>query len=260
MKTLTKRSVERSCRLQGGVCFALAALIFLPYSPVLAAPFTALPTLLYPNAATTAAVDLGTRPVANGYSLSSQYYDQTNDSNNVSSTGAVYGPGPASLTFGKGSNSTSTVTADPGSFDVTSKSSTYSPGDGERNFAYGAAQTWNWFVLTGDPGTVTLTVDILMQGRLYANSDSGGYAVAIFGQSLGFLSDPRDTTLDYAMVFNGTIGWGAGLVRYNTVTVENTITTPDVGTYVYWEQSNQVQQVNYIRSRKLLPLNHQRAF
>jgi hypothetical protein len=244
--TSMNRTAVRARARQTGAGIALAALVLWPAAPVLAVPFAASPILLYPNGATNAQVDLGTRPAANGYSLSSQYYDQSTDSNSVSNTGAVYGPGPASLTFGKGANSTSTVTANPGSFDVTAKSSTYAPGGGEHNFAYGASQAWNWLVLTGAPGTVTMTADILMRGRLFANSDPGGYAVAIFGQSLGFLSSPGDTTLDYAMVFNGTIGWGAGLVRYNTVTVPNTTTTPGVGTYVYWDTSDQVQEINYI--------------
>ncbi len=245
MKTSTKRIAARSRTLQGGVCFALVALCCLPASPVLAGPITD-PTLVLPNNATNAPAILGTRPVADGYALRAIYTDQAGN-NQESLTGAVYGPGPASLTFGKpgSANSTSTVTANPGSFDVTSKSRAYSPGGGEANFTFGSAQTWNWYVLSGTPGTVTLTADILMQGSLYANADSGSNAISIFGQSLGFLSDPGDTTMDYAMVFNGTIGWGAGLVRNNTVDVPGTITDA-VGTYVYWDLSNQVQEVNYI--------------
>lgn len=243
VKTSTPPAPARPRRACARV--AWAALVLLS-PPALAVPFATSPVLLSPNGASNAAVDLGTRPAVNGYSLSSQYYDPAIDDNRVSNSGAVYAPGPAGLTFGIGPNGTSSVTANPGAFDVTTKSSTYSPGGGEHNFAYGAAQTWNWLVLTGAPGTVTLSVDVLMRGRLFANNDPGGYAVAIFGQSLGFLSSPADTTLDYVMVFNGTIGWGGGLVRNNTVTVANTTTTAGVGTYVYWDTSNAVQEINYI--------------
>lgn len=246
VKTPTLPSVASLGTLRAGASLVLAALVSWPFPSALAVPFAQLPVLLSPNGATNASVDLGVRPVADGYSLSSQYYDQANDVNAVSNTGAVYAPGPAALTFGAGPNSTSTVTSNPAAFDVTSASRTYSPGGGERNFAYGAAQAWNWLVLSGAPGTVTLTADILVRGRVFANADAGGYAVAIFGQSLGVLSSPGDTTLDYAMVFNGTVGWGAGLVRYNTVTVANTTTTPGVGTYVYWDTSDVVQEINTI--------------
>jgi len=246
MKALKKRTGANLHTMHGGVFIALAALCCLPISSVHAGAVT-VPTLLLPNTSNNAEVNLGTRPVTDGYALRAIYTDG-NGVNQDSTTGAVYGPGPASLTAAKpgSNNSTSTVTANPASFDVTSKSRAYAPGSGEANFTFGSAQTWNWYVLSGSPGTVSLSVDILMQGRLFANRDAGGYAVAIFGQSLGFLSDPGDTQMDYAMVFNGTIGWGAGLVRNNTVTVANTITTPDVGTYLYWDLSDQVQEVNYI--------------
>jgi hypothetical protein len=223
----------------------LAALFLLPSLAVQAGTIT--PTLVFPNSATNDTADLGKRPVADGYALRAIYTDDSGNNQEVF-TGAVYGPGPASLTLGKpGSTySTSTVTANPASFDATSKSYTYS-GGGEANFTFGSAQTWNWYVVTGDPGTVSLTADIVVQGSLYANRPADdGYAVAIFGQSLGFLSNPLDETLDYAMVFNGTIGWDAGLVRYNTVTVGNEQTTLGKGTYLHWDTSAAVQSVNYI--------------
>ena len=244
MKTVGRLGAALGRALPLGALCLLVAFLFLPYSPAHAVPFSADPTFVLPNHATnTPATFDSKRPLANGYALRSLYYDKASDSNLVSETGVVLTHSPGSLSWGI-PNSHSALYADPGAFET--KVYTEAQTDGSENyFGFGSSQVWNWYVLTGDPGPVTLAVDILVQGEIFANHATGGNAAAIVTQSLGVLSNPDDLTLDYAMVFNGTVGWGAGLVRNNTVTVPNTVTDA-VGTYVWWDIGEEVHELDYI--------------
>ena len=65
---------------------------------------------------------------------------------------------------------------------------------------------YNWYVLSGAGGPVSLQADIVFQARLYAQPDGiGGGAGAFFTQSLNFVSAPDDLTLDRVLVLNGTV-------------------------------------------------------
>lgn len=192
------------------------------------------PTFLLPNSATNDPVVFPTeRPVAPGFRLRGSYFDAAG--NPVSQdTGSVYTSAPGSLTWGP-AGSQSTVYADPASFDARSKfvAST----DGSLNkFTFGSAQVWNWYILTGNPGAVTLAVDILIQGQAFANNGPGGNASAIFGTSLGFLSSPSDLIQDYAIALTGAVNWTAGFSTNNTVDVD-----------VLWEDiGSTTHDVNYV--------------
>jgi len=82
---------------------------------------------------------------------------------------------------------------------------------------------------------LTLAVDILIQGKAYANNGINGTAGTIFGTSLGFLSSPDDLIQDYVTSLTGAVNWGGGFSTNNTVDLD-----------VLWDKGNNIQEVNYI--------------
>jgi hypothetical protein len=217
----------------GTLCL-LVAILFLSCGPVSAAPITGDPTFLLPNSATNTPVTFpSARTVANGYALTSYYFDS--GGNQVrQETGAVFTNSPWSLSWGKDANNYSELYAAPGSFDTKAYHKAQTDGS-VNNYTYGSSQVWNWFVLTGDPGQVTLTADILIQGQAFANNDVGGNAATIFGTSLGFLSSPEDLTQDYVIGLTGAVNWNAGFSTNNTVD-EN----------VLWDSGSATHDINLI--------------
>jgi hypothetical protein len=214
-----------------GVLTAVSCLLPMP---AVAGAITGDPTFLPPNATTNSPVTfMSQRPVANGYALTTYYFDI--DGNQVrQETGPVYSATPASLSWGT-PNSNADVYADAGAFEA--KAYHEATTDGSRNqYSYGSAQVWNWYVLNGNPGDeVTLSADILLQGRAYADNDAGGNAGTIFGLSLGFLSSPDDLTQDRVISVSGAVNWSAGFSTNNTID-ENLL----------WEISDATHEMNYV--------------
>ena len=213
----------------------LAAILFLTYMPVYADPISGSPVFLLPNSATNTPYTFpSARTVLNGYSLSSFYFDAAQ--NQVwEQTGYVYSTAPGSLTWGKDASNYSDLYANAGSFDT--KAYHIAQTDGSvNNYTYGSSQAWNWYVLGGNPGDeVTLSMDILFQGITYADNGEFGNAGTIFGLSLGFLSNPEDLTLDYAISLNGAVNWSGGFSRNTTVDVD-----------VLWDIGPDTHELNYI--------------
>jgi len=89
--------------------------------------------------------------------------------------------------------------------------------------------------LTGNPGQVTLTADILIQGQAYANNGVNGNAGTIFVTRLGFLDSPADLVQDYVTSLDGAVNWNAGFAEVNT---------GDVG--VLWNIGPDIHDVNLI--------------
>ena len=227
-------------------CLHVALLLILS-KPLLAAT-GGNPTLVLPNSATNDPYTFGTqRPVASGYYLRSMYYDKATDSDLWTDSGVVLTSNPGSLSWGipnSNPNSTSDLYANPGTFDVKAKTRSWT--DGSQNFhSYGSSQAWSWHVISGTPGPVTLSVDILVQGEVFANYATGGNAATIFSHKLGFLSSPSDLTQDYPIFFHGDVGYTEELAGYNTVTVPNTVTGA-TGAHVSWDKGEDVRSVNYI--------------
>jgi hypothetical protein len=220
-------------RTTGTLCLAWAILLF-SHGPAFADPMAGEPDFLLPNRVANTPYEFSSaRVVDNGYALSGMYHDS--DGTPVwQQTGAVYSSVPGSLSYGIVPNSYSNTYADPGSFDA--KAYHNAETDGSQNyFSYGSSQVWNWYELTGDPGQVTLAVDVLFQGTVHANNGVGGNAGTIFGVSLGVLSSPADLAQDYAISLTGAINWTGGFARENTVDKD-----------LLWNISEEDHELNYI--------------
>jgi hypothetical protein len=225
-----------------GVLFLLVAILFLSYSPV-SADQVGTPTFLLPNSVVSTYTFPSQRTVANGYYLTSQYfagYDGICPSCTevwVRQETSVFTDSPGSLSLTQNANNYSNLYAAPATFDVKAVSKSENTDGGENNYhTSGQSQAWNWFVLTGDPGQVTLTADILIQGEAYANNDALGNAASIFTNSLGFLSSPSDLEQDYVIALAQTVGWDeVGFGSKNTVDAT-----------VFWDKGNTTQTLNYI--------------
>lgn len=198
------------------------------------------PSLLLPNTATNDPVNFTTeRVVADGYALTTWYRDAAGAQVRKES-GVVLSTAPASFDWGP-ADSNASVYGNAGAFDARAKFSTSNTGDPSdpNKYAYGQAQVWNWYVLSGTPGTkVKLAADILVQGRAFADDEDGtndGNAGAIFSASLGFLSNPSDLEQDYVTALVGGVNWTAGFSLFNTVDVD-----------VRWDKGTAIREVNYI--------------
>jgi len=221
-----------STKRRGGLCL-FAAILFLQSSTAYAGSFGP-PELLLPNTATnTPYAYPSPRTFQNGYSLNAFYFDS--GGNQVwERTGNVYTSTPGYLWWGKDSDNYSELYADPGSFE--SKAYHKAQTDGSvNNYTYGSSLVWNWSVLAGDPGEVSLTVDILFQGQAFAKNGESGNAGTIFGLAVGFLSDPEDLTQDFAASLTGAVNWDAGFSRNDTVD----------GTFV-WDIGADTHELSYI--------------
>lgn len=208
-------------------------------NPLLAVPITEIPTFLLPNDAYNAPYIFPTpRPVANGYSFRTIY--SLDNSDPVRTTiGPIYTNSPGSYAEGQSTDHwgyDSQAAADPAAFEATSYHKAFT--DGTEHFTvynYAFSQVWDWFILTGDPGDVTLAVDLLVQGEVFANSSGGGDASTIFLVRIGVLSSPTDLEMDFVTSLVGGAHSGP-FVENNTVDVD-----------VLWEeQGDQPHIINYI--------------
>jgi hypothetical protein len=220
-------------RTAAALCL-LGAISSLSQELASAAPITGNPTFLLPNDATNAPYNFSSaRPVANGYALSAMYHD-SEGAQVWNQTGAVLSSLPGLLSWGIVPDSYCELSADAAALEA--KAYHKAQTDGSLNqYSYGASQAWNWYVLAGDPGEVTLTADILIQGVIYANNGDGGNAGTIFGVQVGVLSSPGDLTQDYATSFTGAVNWDAGFARENTVDED-----------VLWAIGDSSHELNYI--------------
>lgn len=227
-------------KLKKIIIFIIGILIF--YQGVIYADqFTDLPTFFLPNNVSNPPYVFPTpRVLENGYYFRSFWYKGGGESQSTA-VGPVYTNSPSDLTWGI-YNAHSRMFADPGSFDTKVYHYAATDAEGKPYYSYGMSQAWNWYVLSGGtPGEqVTLAMDMLIQGRAFANSavsSQGGTAFTIFGVNLGFLSDPTDLIQDYVMRFYGTVGWTGGLVEKNTFGDSD---------YFYWNIGNEIHELNYI--------------
>lgn len=219
--------------------YLLVVILFFSYGPVSASSISGDPNFLLPNNATNTPYTFDSlRVVANGYGLSSFYFFADGDIEGVNrfstQTGPVFTSTPGSLSQGPPPpNSYTNLYAAPSSFEA--KAYHHAQTDGSQNFySYGSSQVWNWYVLEGNPGQVTLSADILIQGQAYANNGANGNAGTIFVTRLGFLDSPADLTQDYVTSLDGAVNW-TGFAEVNTV---------DVG--VLWNIGTNIHDVNLI--------------
>ena len=220
--------------------YLLVVILFFSYGPVSASPISGDPNFLLPNNATNTPYTFDSlRVVANGYGLSSFYFFDNGDIEGVNrfstQTGPVFTSTSGSLSQGPPPpNSYTNLYADPSSFEA--KAYHHAQTDGSQNFySYGSSQVWNWYVLEGNPGQVTLTADILIQGQAFANNGAGGNAGTIFVTRLGFLDSPADLTQDYVISLDGAVNW-TGFSEVNTVDNVN----------VLWNIGSDIHDVNFI--------------
>lgn len=217
--------------------------IFLLSSSMVFADLTSTPTQLYPNNVSTTNTFTSYRTVANGYALSSKYFSGYDTSNNEiwlgQDTSGVFTNNAGSLYVGESANHYSSLYANPITLDVKNISVASNTDDNSRNYhTWGQSQAWQWFVLHGGTGQVTLSVDTLIQGRAYANEDAVGNSAAIFSTSLSFLSSPTDLVQDRITRLVGTVGWEA--------TGFGSDSTVDAYQDVIWKNSATIQEVNYL--------------
>ena len=210
----------------------LAAILFISYQSAFADPMGT-PTSLLPNNNVATYTFPSARTVVDGYNLKNQYI--LPDGNwVVQDTGAVFGSYAGSQSLTQDTNNYSKAYVNTGTWDVRSESRAQT--DGSQNYhTVGISQAWKWFVLTGTTNPVTLSVDMLIQGEVFADNGASGNAGSIFVNTLGFLSDPTDLVQDYVINLTGAVNWTAGFSQPNTVD-EN----------VLWGISYQSHVLNYV--------------
>jgi len=216
----------------------LASMVSLS-NPLFAVPITEIPTFLLPNDAQNNPYTYSSpRPVANGYSFRTIY--SVDNSNPVETrVGPIYTESAGDYAEGQSTGHWgyySEVAADPGAFEAQSYHEAFT--DGTQHFTvynYASSHVWDWFILTGNPGEVTLAVDLLVRGEVFANSTEGGEASTIFLVRIGALSSPTDTTMEFVTSLVGGVNSGP-FVEVNTVDVD-----------VLWEdQGAESHFINYI--------------
>jgi len=225
-------------------------IIFFSYGMALA-DLVGTPTLLLPNNNTTDPITYTSdRLFSPSYRFSGGYYNPTLGGNvNVPNSGITFpSSAPASLSEGyQDANSKSWVDmyANAGTFDAKINNYARTAGivgydvDGNPIYSNNAfvntgAGVGNWFVLTGANNSVSLTVDILFQGTIFADNYNG--TSAFFSHSMGFLSSPTDRTQDYIMAFGGAVTPEASWDYSKFATVPP----------LYWNPGTGVQEINYI--------------
>ena len=195
--------------------------LLLIFSGTAAADLLAPPVLYYPNDAVNLSTVYTTlRDPRPSYRFTGRYNNPTTPTGYVDLPGnTVYVSTPVSISGGyNGSISKSLfdMYAYAGAFDAKSYNYAWSMG-GENAFTNTTAGVGNWYVLNGPGGPVDITVDILIQGSLYANS-SGGNVGAFFSGYLGFVPSPTDLTQYPVLVFNAGIDFAHnGFGRTGTV-------------------------------------------
>jgi len=239
--------------------FGLVIIIFTSFftSGVAIADLIGLPALILPNDNTTAPiVYTSERLVSPTYRFSGGYYDPgTQSMVNVPNAGITFPSGaPVSVDTGYNDGQTKSLVkmyANAGTFDA--KIYNYAYVDGTRAFGspgnpaginYNAfvntgAGVGNWYVLSGTDAPVSLAVDILFQGTIYANYNTNPQsASAFFSHSMGFLSAPGDLTQDYIMAFGGAVTPNEGnnwdYTKFHTVPL------------LYWEPGTGEHEINNI--------------
>lgn len=215
------------------------------------------PTLMLPNDNTTAPiVYTSQRLVSPTYRFSGGYYDPgTQSMANIPNAGITIASGaPASVETGYDDGKTKSwvkMYANAGTFDA--KIYNYAYVDGTR--AYGSSGNpegynynafvntgtgvGNWYILSGATPLVSLAVDILFQGTIYANyAENSQSASAFFSHSMGFLSSPTDLTQDYIMAFGGAVTPNEGnnwdYTKFHTADL------------LYYEPGTAEHEINYI--------------
>jgi hypothetical protein len=103
--------------------------------------------------------------------------------------------------------------ANAGTFDAKNYNYAWSNG-GPQSFVNTMSGVGKWFVLTGATDPVTLTVDILFQGKIFAQYVEDSNNAAFFTNLMGFLSSPTDLTQDSIMVFGGGVADSFGSSSY----------------------------------------------
>lgn len=238
-------------------------------SGIASADLIGLPTLVLPNDNTRDPIVYDSpRLFSPSYRFSGGYYDPTYgpDGGTVNVPGAgVTVPSDAPALIDTGYNDGRTISwvrmyADAGTFDA--KIYNYASVDGTRYFGspdnpeghnYNAfvntgSGVGNWFVLTGTDDPVSLVVDILFQGTIYANYDTDIHcASAFFSHSMGFLSSEEDLTQDYIMAFGGAVTPNEG----NNWDYTKFATVP----LLYWEPGTGEHEINNIIRSQVFTVN-----
>lgn len=233
------------------------------------------PTLILPNSNTTAPiVYTSDRIFSPSYRFTGGYYDPgTQSMVNVPNSGTTFPSGsPASVSTGYDDGKTKSwvdMYANAGTFDA--KITNYAYVDGTRGggpdnynaFVNTGAGVGNWYVLTGASDPVSLALDILFQGTVYAGYTSNGNpypeqtASAFFSHSMGFLDSPTDWTQDYIMAFGGAVtphysprdNGSGGTYWVDNWDYTKFATVP----LLYWEPGTGEHEINYIiRSQSFL--------
>ena len=192
------------------------------------------PVLLLPNDAVNPTYAFASyRVVQDGYGLTAFYFDD--EGNQVrQTTGAVFSNAPGSFAWTKDAGNTASVYASAPDFEAKAYHEATTDGS-VNNYTFASSQVWNWFVVSGAPGQVALSADILVQGQAFANFGAGGNAGTIFVTELGFLDSPTDLVQDTVTALAGAVNWDGGFSEVNTVDVD-----------VLWDEGSDTQQINYI--------------
>jgi len=147
------------------------------------------------------------RDPRDSYRFGGAYYDpNVGVTVPLAGTRQVFTTSPASLSEGySDANSRSWVDmyANAGTFDAKNRNYAWSNGQGPNSFVNTVSAVGKWFVLTGATDPVTLTVDILFQGNIFAQYVEYSNNAAFFSHLMGFISSPTDLTQDFIMVFGG---------------------------------------------------------
>lgn len=218
------------------------------------------PILVLPNDSTRDPIEYDSpRIFSPTYRFSGGYYDPTygTDGGNVNVPDAgitISSSDPALIDTGYDDGQTKSwvqMYANAGTFDA--KIYNYASVDGNR--AYGSpenpdghnynafvntgAGVGNWYVLTGTDAPVSLVVDILFQGTIYADYETDIHCTsAFFSHSMGFLSSEEDLTQDYIMAFGGAVTPNEG----NNWDYTKFATVP----LLYWEPGSEEHEINNI--------------
>jgi hypothetical protein len=250
-------------------------IIFFSYGMALA-DLVGTPTLILPNGNTAdPIVYTSPRLFSPSYRFSGGYYDPgTQSMVNVPNAGITIPSGaPASVDTGYDDVKTKSwvkMYANAGTFDAKIYNYAYvdgtryygSPGNPEgynyNAFVNTGAGVGNWYVLSGTNAPVSLAVDILFQGTIYANYTSNGNgnlypeqtASAFFSHSMGFLDSPTDLEQNYIMAFGEAVtphysprdDGSGGTFWVDNWDYTKFATVP----LLYWEPGTEVHEINNI--------------